>query len=92
PSTTSKLIEGLHKRHMLLRQTAQDDRRRSILALTVEGETIFLEASRTILARLDEHFATLSDEQVAAIKDVTTMLSTLFTPVRTHRKLCAVSE
>lgn len=59
-SATSKLVDGLVERGYIRRKTAEDDRRKLILALTEAGETILATVHIEVISCLGEKLAALT--------------------------------
>lgn len=77
--STSTLVDGLVARELLLRQSAQEDRRRMTLNLTIEGKSQLEAAQEGTQRQLVERISGLSDDDRGKIVDVMRLLRPLFT-------------
>jgi DNA-binding MarR family transcriptional regulator len=66
-SSTSKLIDGLVERGYVRRETALDDRRKLLLALTDTGRDALASVHLEIISRLAEKLTKLSPSECAMI-------------------------
>ncbi len=66
-SSASKLVDGLVDRGFVRRETAEDDRRRLILALTEDGEQALKVVDMAVLSRLAGKLASLSHGECAVV-------------------------
>lgn len=78
--SVSKLIDKLVERGLMTRETAPDDRRRLILALTPAGQSILQAAVQATQARLAEQLAALSPEENALVSEAMHLLRRAFAP------------
>jgi MarR family transcriptional regulator for hemolysin len=75
----SRIVDGLVVRHLVVRQTPPEDRRRVSLALTASGQEILQLARKATQACLAEALMTLSEAQRASIIEAMRTLRPLFT-------------
>ena len=66
-SATSKLVDGLVERGCIRRETAEDDRRRLILALTDAGMQVMESVHIHVITCLADKLATLSPNECAIV-------------------------
>ena len=66
-SATSKLIDGLVERGYIRRETATDDRRRLILAISEAGEKTLESAHLEAISRLAQRLVLLTDSERAMV-------------------------
>lgn len=66
-SATSKLIDGLVERGYVRRETAPDDRRKLVLALTDTGKDVLASVHLEVISRLAGKLARLSPNETAMI-------------------------
>jgi DNA-binding MarR family transcriptional regulator len=78
--SVSKLVDGLVKHELVLRQDAANDRRCISLALTPAGEAIVNTARVNTLANLTETLASLSAEELGIVCQAMELLHPLFVP------------
>jgi DNA-binding MarR family transcriptional regulator len=78
--SVSKLVDGLVKQELVIRQESASDRRCLSLALTPAGESIVNSARASAQARLTETLVNLSAEELEAVHRVMELLRPLFAP------------
>jgi DNA-binding MarR family transcriptional regulator len=76
--SVSKLVDGLVKKGLLIRQEAANDRRYLSLALTPAGESIVNSARAGAQARLVEKLSCLSSDELEVIRKGMELLRPLF--------------
>jgi len=90
--SASKLVDGLVKRSILVRQSAPEDRRRMTLRLTRKGDALLLGAQDTVrrhlaglLGQLDEPTLNTLAEALAVLQDSFPPLGGEVSPPEAHR-------
>ena len=78
--SVSKLIDGLVKQTLILRQESKVDRRKMTLGLTDAGETIVNTSRAEAQANLARNLASLSQEDLQKIHQSFELLGQLFSP------------
>ncbi len=78
--STSKLVNRLVERGLLTRANAPDDRRRMVLEITPDGQTVLNAAAQATHARLMEQLAALSAEERTAVLAAMRSLLRVFAP------------
>lgn len=78
--SVSKLVDGLVKQELVLRQEAASDRRCLALLLTPAGEAIVNLAREAAQAKLAETLGSLSETELETIGRAMDLLRPLFTP------------
>jgi DNA-binding MarR family transcriptional regulator len=78
--SVSKLVDGLVKQELLIRQEAVSDRRCLSLALTPAGEAIVDAAREAAQARLEQTLGGLSDGELETVCQAMELLRLLFAP------------
>lgn len=78
--TVCKMIDGMVSHRLVTRLPSASDRRKVILTLTAEGQTILERARNGTQARLMEVLAGLTPEDQDAVHHVMQLLQTLFSP------------
>ncbi len=78
--SVSKLIDGLVKQALILRQESTVDRRKMTLGLTEAGETIVNTSRAEAQAKLARNLASLSQEDLQKIHQSFELLGDLFNP------------
>lgn len=78
-STTSKLVERLVLRGLVVRASAPHDRRRMALFLTEDGAAILSTAADATLATLAGRLAVLDAAERSAVADALRLLQAVFT-------------
>ena len=76
--SASKLVDGLVKQKLVSRQESTVDRRRLMLVLTPNGESIVNSARGAALANLTKIMSCLSDDELETIHRAMELLSPLF--------------
>lgn len=66
-SAITKLLAPMEKIGLIAKAQDDKDARISLVVITQAGRTIYGDASGTVKAELDYHFARLSDEEVATL-------------------------
>ncbi len=79
-ATTCRMMDELVARQLVLSRPSTIDRRKIILTLTSEGQTVLETARQGTLDRLDELLATLSAEERAVIFQSMALLRWAFAP------------
>ena len=79
-STTSKLVDGLVKRHYVERTTAENDRRRAMVSLTGLGKSEYEATRAQAHAYMRECLSELSLEEEEAVKVAMRALNRIFMP------------
>jgi DNA-binding MarR family transcriptional regulator len=74
----SRLVEGLVKRQLLVRQRHPDDRRRITLDLTAHGHSIWVSAREFTQVSLSKKLSALSSKDHATISHAMTILGRIF--------------
>ncbi|HUV05389.1 MAG TPA: MarR family transcriptional regulator [Armatimonadota bacterium] len=77
-SSTSKLVDGLVERTYVTRETADDDRRRVILAVTESGEAVLEAVRQAALSHLVERLTRLSASECSTIVRAMKLLQSAF--------------
>ena len=80
PPSTSKMVDGLVERDLVVRQTSATDRRRLTLTLTAQGESVLEAARQGIQARLAEMVTILTDAKRAMVVQAMQTLRSAFGP------------
>jgi len=80
--TVSKMVDGLVKRELVLREENPRDRRRVTLRLTEKGRSVFEAAKRNTNARLAEMLGTLTPDERAMIVSTLQIMRRVFAPVK----------
>jgi|SRR5271157_1384662 len=78
--TVCKMIDGMVSHRLVTRLPSSSDRRKVILTLTAEGQTILEKARNGTQLRLMEVLAGLTPEERDSVHQVMQLLSTLFSP------------
>jgi MarR family transcriptional regulator for hemolysin len=78
--SVSKLVDGLVKQALVIRQESASDRRCLVLALTPAGETIVNSARAGAQANLVQTLGSLSEQELETIKRAMELLHPLFVP------------
>lgn len=78
--TVCKMIDGMVSHRLVTRMPSSADRRKVILTLTVEGQTILEKARSGTQARLMDILAGLTPEDRDSVHHVMQLLQTLFSP------------
>jgi DNA-binding MarR family transcriptional regulator len=78
--SVSKLVDGLVKQELVIRQEAANDRRCMALALTPAGESIVNSARAGAQASLAETLSNLSLDELEAVRRAMELLHPLFLP------------
>jgi DNA-binding MarR family transcriptional regulator len=76
--SVSKLVDGLAKQKLISRQESNVDRRRLMLVLTPNGESIVNSAREAALANLTKIISRLSNDELETIHRAMELLSPLF--------------
>ncbi len=76
--STSRLVDRLVERGLLTRASAPDDRRRMILGITPDGQTVLDAAAGATRARLMERLATLSPQECETVIAAMHLLQRVF--------------
>lgn len=79
--TVSKMVDGMVANRLVTRVPSSSDRRKVILTLTVEGQTILEKARSGTQARLLEVLVSLTPEDRDSVHHVMQLLQGLFSPV-----------
>ena len=77
----SKLVDGLVKRSILVRQSAADDRRRMTLRLTRKGEALLAGAQETVRRHLAGLLGQLDEAMLGSLAEALTVLQDNFPPL-----------
>ena len=80
PPSVSKLVDGLVKQELISRQESTDDRRRLMLVLTQDGESIINVARANTHAHLTKILSGLSNDELKKIHQALELLNPLFIP------------
>lgn len=80
PPSVSKLVDGLVKQELIVRQESFDDRRRLMLVLTHNGESIINTARASAQANLVKILNLLSNEELNTVHLALEILQPLFVP------------
>lgn len=78
--TTSRIVSGLVAKGLILRKTARDDRRQSLLQLTHRGQAVIDAAWSGTQTSVADRFSDLSEEQLVILAEALNMLSRTFPP------------
>lgn len=81
PPSVSKLVDGLVKQDLIGRQESFDDRRRLMLVLTHNGESIINTARASAQANLVKTLSFLSNEELNTVHLAMDILHPLFVPI-----------
>lgn len=77
--STSKMIDGMVERGLVVREASTDDRRRITLRLSAAGQQVVNDAHRVTQRHIAETIAPLSGEQRNAVSQAMHLLRPLFT-------------
>ncbi len=78
--TVCKMVDGMVANRLVTRMPSSSDRRKVILTLTVEGQTILEKARSGTQARLMDVLASLTPEDRDSVHHVMQLFQTLFSP------------
>ncbi len=78
PPSTSKLIDGLVGRQLVLRHTCAEDRRKVNLTLTVRGASLLETSYQETRARFEERLAVLTEAERAVVVQAMQALHSVF--------------
>jgi len=70
----SRGVKGLERRGRVMKKTDPDDRRRTVLELTEEGQAVFLDIAPEGLKWADEVFAALDEKETILFNSLLTKL------------------
>jgi len=75
PSVT-RILKDLEERKLIVRQPDANDRRRSLVALTPEGQAVVKDISRQVLRVMGEHSDRFGSQRLARLADELRALAT----------------
>lgn len=78
PSSTTRMIDQLTNRRLVIRQECQHDRRRVTLTLTAQGIQVYEEAQRMGVAWLSQHLSGLSPHEHHIVRQAADILRKVF--------------
>jgi DNA-binding MarR family transcriptional regulator len=78
PPSTSKLIDGLFERQLVLRHTCVEDRRRVKLTLTEKGASLLETSYQETRARFEERLSILTEPERAIVVQAMQALRSVF--------------
>ena len=90
--SVSKLVDGLVKQELVIRQEAVKDRRCLALVLTPDGESIVNSARANAQANLAKTLSCLSPDELATIQRSLELLHPLFVPQGTQGRQSTTKE
>jgi DNA-binding MarR family transcriptional regulator len=74
-STTSQLVDGLMQRNYVVRESAQEDRRRAMFLLTERGRAMLDAVRAKAQARMSERLSPLSPEERRSVGEAMLLLT-----------------
>lgn len=87
-SSASKIIDGLVEKGCVARETALDDRRKLVLAITEAGKAVFASMDLQAVACLSEKLASLTPSECAMVNLSMELIRSTLAQARVNERCC----